>query len=295
MRQGRTPNRKAKCRSDRAESANGLGGCVDDGAAKDDSGFAAPMFAQLNLREKFAEVRRRLGYIQKRGHNERHNYSYVTAADLAGSVGDILAELGVVVIPQLQSISTETPRSSSDRIARVVMNYRFVDARSGEELTVRVPGEGADAGDKAPYKAMTGALKYALLQSFLLSTGDDPEDERANSRAALGSERVITPEQVREVQGLIEETGTELERVLAYYRVSALSEMTEGSYRRALELLNRKLAKQSSQENGTHAQLSGCNRTRRTGIVGGSRGSAPATLRSSWARRLSKRRACCGR
>ena len=30
------------------------------------------------------------------------------------------------------------------------MNYRFVDARSGEELTVRVPGEGADPGDKAP-------------------------------------------------------------------------------------------------------------------------------------------------
>ena len=213
-----------------------------------------PNRQELNLREKFAEVRRRLGYVQKRGHNERHNYSYVTAADLAGSVGDILAELGVVVIPQLQSISTETPRSSSDRIARVVMNYRFVDARSGEELSVRVAGEGADAGDKAPYKAMTGALKYALLQSFLLSTGDDPEDERANSRAALGSERVITPEQVRELQGLIEETGTELERVLAYYRVAALGEMTEGSYRRALELLNRKLAKQSSQENGAHAQ-----------------------------------------
>jgi hypothetical protein len=212
-----------------------------------------PNRQELNLREKFAEVRRRLGYVQKRGHNERHNYNYVTAADLAGSVGDILAELGVVVIPQLQSISTETPRSSSERIARIVMNYRFVDARSGEELTVRVAGEGADAGDKAPYKAMTGALKYALLQSFLLATGDDPEEERADSRSALGSERVITPEQVRELQGLIEETGTELERVLAYYRISALGEMTEGSYRRALEVLNRKLAKQS-QENGTHAQ-----------------------------------------
>ena len=252
--QERTPKRKAKRGSARAESANGLGVNIDDSAPREDSGFAAPTFAQLNLREKFAEVRRRLGYVQKRGHNERHNYSYVTAADLAGSVGDILAELGVVVIPQLQSISTETPRSSSDRIARVVMNYRFVDARSGEELSVRVAGEGADAGDKAPYKAMTGALKYALLQSFLLSTGDDPEDERANSRAALGSECVITPEQVRELQGLIEETGTELERVLAYYRIAALGEMTESSYRRALDLLNRKLAKQSSQENGAHAQ-----------------------------------------
>ena len=254
VRQERTPKRKARRGSARAESANGLGVNIENGATKEDSGFAAPMFAVLNLREKFAEVRRRLGYVQKRGHNERNNYSYVTAADLAGSVGDILAELGVVVIPQLQSISTETPCSSSDRIARVVMNYRFVDARSGEELSVRVAGEGADPGDKAPYKAMTGALKYALLQSFLLSTGDDPEDERANSRATLGAERVITPEQVRELQGLIEETGTELERVLAYYRVATLSEMTEGSYRRALDLLNRKLAKQSSQENGTRAQ-----------------------------------------
>ena len=212
-----------------------------------------PNRPELNLREKFAEVRRRLGYVQKRGHNERHNYSYVMAADLAGSVGEILAELGVIVIPQLQSISTETPRSSSDRIARIVMNYRFLDARSGEELTVRVPGEGADAGDKAPYKAMTGALKYALLQSFLLATGDDPEDERADSRSAASSERIITPEQVRELQQLIDETGTELERVLTYYRVTALGEMTEASYRRALEVLNHKLAKQN-QENGAHAQ-----------------------------------------
>jgi len=56
---------------------------------------------RLNLRQKLAEVRRRIGYIQKRSHNERFNYSYVTAADIAGSVGDILSELGVVVIPSL--------------------------------------------------------------------------------------------------------------------------------------------------------------------------------------------------
>jgi hypothetical protein len=43
---------------------------------------------QLNLRQKLAEVRRRIGYVQKRGHNELCNYSYVTAADIAGSVGE---------------------------------------------------------------------------------------------------------------------------------------------------------------------------------------------------------------
>ena len=210
---------------------------------------------RLNLRQKLAEVRRRIGYIQKRGHNERFNYSYVTAADIAGSVGDILAELGVVVIPCLENITYESAasRGETTRMARVVMAYTFSDVDSGEQLVAKVAGQGLDPGDKAPYKAMTGALKYALLQSFLLATGDDPEDERADSRTAFGSERLITAEQARQLQGLIEETGTDLERVLAYYKISALSEMTEASYRRALELLNRKLAKQS-QGGGAHAQ-----------------------------------------
>jgi hypothetical protein len=255
IRKKRALKRGAKRRS-AAGSANSLSNHVDDGAASNDAGFAPPMFAQLTLRQKLALVRRRLGYIQKRGLNEVHSYRYVTAADIAGAVGDILAELGVVVLPRLESISHEPARngrSEAEHLARVVMAYTFTDVDTAEEITVKVAGEGLDAGDKAPYKAMTGALKYALLQSFLLATGDDPEDEHGDSRAVLVSERVITPEQMRELQGLIEETGTELERVLAYYRISALGEMTEGSYRRALEVLNRKKAKQTQTEDA-HAQ-----------------------------------------
>ncbi len=82
---------------------------------------------QLNLRQKLAEVRRRIGYVQKRGHNERFNYSYVTAADIAGPVGDILAELGVVVIPSLEEISYESAagRGGATPMARVIMAYTF--------------------------------------------------------------------------------------------------------------------------------------------------------------------------
>src|SRR5208283_4598744 len=50
------------------------------------NGAASDAPVQLNLRQKLAEVRRRISYIQKRGHNERFNYSYVTAADIAGAV-----------------------------------------------------------------------------------------------------------------------------------------------------------------------------------------------------------------
>ncbi len=211
---------------------------------------------RLNLRQKLAEVRRRIGYVQKRGHNERSNYSYVTAADIAGSVGDILAELGVVVIPRLEDISYEsaTGRGEATRMARVVMAYTFADVDSGEEIVAKVAGQGLDPGDKAPYKAMTGALKYALLQSFLLATGDDPEDERLDARfTATNPERLISSDEVRVLQTLIDDTGTDLERVLAYYKVASLAEMSETAYRRAVEVLNRKLAKRGNQET-VHAQ-----------------------------------------
>jgi ERF superfamily len=215
---------------------------------------AAPM--QLNLRQKLAEVRRRIGYVQKRGHNERYNYSYVTAADLAGSVGDVLAELGVVVIPSLEEISYEPAagRGEATRMARVIMAYTFADADTGEEVVATAAGQGLDAGDKGVYKAMTGALKYALLQLFLLATGDDPEDERLDARLSKPSSgRAITAEQVRDLEKRIEDTGTDLQRLLAYYQVASLSEMTEFAYRVAVKVLNRKLAKQRNQET-VHAQ-----------------------------------------
>jgi hypothetical protein len=134
-------------------------------------------------------------------------------------------------------------------MARAVMAYTFSDVDSGEEIVAKVAGQGLDSGDKAPYKAMTGALKYALLQSFLLATGDDPEDERVDARlGASGSDRLVFTEEVRELERLVDQTGTDLERVLAYYKVASLAEMTETSYRRAIQLLNRKLANHRPQE-----------------------------------------------
>ena len=45
-------------------------------------------------------------------------------------------------------------------------------------------GVGEDAGDKAIYKALTGALKYFYIQLLSLPTGDDPEDDAQDRRRA---------------------------------------------------------------------------------------------------------------
>lgn len=216
----------------------------------------------LTLKQKLAEVRRRISYIQKRGHNERFNYSYVTAADLAGAVGDALADLEVIVIPRLESISYESISPNpgyQDRLTRVIMTYTFMDVDSAEELKVKTPGEGRDPGDKGPYKAMTGALKYALLQTFLIATGDDPEDERVEVGSRTGNngngtgDSVISNEQVTEIQLLIEQTGTDVAKMLEYFKISKIEKMTTVMYGRAVQALRRKPVV-SANHGGTHAK-----------------------------------------
>jgi hypothetical protein len=55
------------------------------------------------------------------------------------------------------------------------VTYRLTHASSGESEDCQVLGEASDAGDKAAPKALTGAYKYFLRQTFLIETGDDPD------------------------------------------------------------------------------------------------------------------------
>jgi hypothetical protein len=70
-------------------------------------GRAEPSTPALNLRQKLAQVRREVGYIQKRGKNELHDYSYAMAADIAGAIGDRLAALNVVLGRRNLSVKRE--------------------------------------------------------------------------------------------------------------------------------------------------------------------------------------------
>src|SRR5699024_1473369 len=78
-------------------------------------------------------------------------------------------------------------RGNKEYIATVKMKFTFIDGETGEEISIHSIGEGQDAGDKAVYKAITGATKYALMKVFMIPTGDDPEqdyeaDERNNTQ-----------------------------------------------------------------------------------------------------------------
>lgn len=137
----------------------------------------------MTLRQKLAAIRREIHNIEKRGFNEFHRYNYAQASDVAGQIGTSLAEHNIIVARRnLEVTRGLTGRDNKEMLVELKLDYGFLDADSNEELWQPAYGEGRDTGDKAAYKAFTGAFKYLLIQAFCLATGDDPEADSEDYR-----------------------------------------------------------------------------------------------------------------
>jgi hypothetical protein len=143
------------------------------------------MMSDKKLAAKLAEIMGEIGRIAKGGTNSAQGYKYVMASQVADAVREKLAAHNVIMLPVGADVveSTRTP-SEKQSLLTIRFTWRFIDGDSGETLDFQSVGTGADSGDKAAYKATTGAIKYALLTAFLIPTGDDPENDAAVSNAA---------------------------------------------------------------------------------------------------------------
>lgn len=141
-------------------------------------------------------VYRKVGYVQKTGKLEisgSKGYKYAGEADLIAALRPAMLEVDIIFWPSgvERSEYIELASSSAGEFTKntyttkviATLQYTFRHVPSSTEIKVQVIGEGVDNGDKASYKAMTGALKYALRQTFLIETGDEPEaDESTDSQ-----------------------------------------------------------------------------------------------------------------
>jgi len=126
-----------------------------------------------NLAKAICEVMAAASHVQKTGQNAFHGYNYASDADLLRVIQPAMAKAGLAMIPA-QVVQTDKALDKGKVQTDVHVQYMLVHT-SGETLTIQALGRGIDKEDKGQYKAMTGALKYALRQTFLVPTGDDPE------------------------------------------------------------------------------------------------------------------------
>lgn len=166
------------------------------------------MSDKKSLVAKLAEACDAVGGIEKKGTNQKQNYKYVRAADVAKAFRHELFERGIVLIGdekeliQLEPIPTQS--GGKLNMIGVKIEYSLLDSESPDKITATGYGIGMDSGDKAIYKAKTGALKYFLRGLGLIpDEKDDPEndaDEPTFQRQSDGSFAKNPPPRTENVQ-----------------------------------------------------------------------------------------------
>ena len=142
------------------------------------------------LFSKLAEIMGLMAHIKKEGFNPNQKYKFVRESDVAEAASRLLAERNIFLLQSVEESTMEPlfeSRSGSQMfLTTVKMAFQFIDGDSDQKTeTVYFWGTGADTGDKGIYKAMTGAEKYFLMKTFLISTGDDPEgDDKVDKESA---------------------------------------------------------------------------------------------------------------
>jgi hypothetical protein len=155
-----------------------------------------------NLLSALQSAAMKVGYVQKKGRNEFQQYNYVTESDVVAQTREALLENDIVIIPSVDSVSHDEWGNTN-----ILVTYTVHHTASGESLTFKMAGAGNDrnskgVGDKGIYKALTGCNKYALLKALQLSTGDDPENEKEDTRNAPPAAPKAAPaKQTEEVKG----------------------------------------------------------------------------------------------
>lgn len=137
-----------------------------------------------NIGEAWLAIMNEVGYVQKAGElkiNGKLQYKFTGEAQLIEALRPVMLKYKVICVPCEAKIHTaDYIVVGEKKTYRTMIEYTWVYTHvpSQTHMQVQAIGEGLDNGDKAAYKAATGALKYALRQAFLIETGDDPDKER---------------------------------------------------------------------------------------------------------------------
>ncbi len=144
-----------------------------------------------NIAAKLVKILATVEKVKKTGYNSHQKYHYATEADILDAIRQGLIENQVFITESSKVVGVmpiENAEGKKSFLTTVETQHTFLDADSGESITVTSSGQGHDNQDKGVYKAITGATKYFYLKNFMVSTGDDPEADGTKKPAPSKSQ-----------------------------------------------------------------------------------------------------------
>ena len=134
---------------------------------------------------KMLAVKKDIGSVGKDQKNSGQGWKFRGIDQFVNALHPILNKHGVGILPNViqhaePKFITNEKTGKVSKQSHVVMQYKFF-AEDGSSVDVTMPSEGVDPGDKGTNKALSAALKYALIQTFCVPTEDMAEADRDNA------------------------------------------------------------------------------------------------------------------
>lgn len=146
--------------------------------------------ATPSIHKKWAAVMAAVDRIAKNGENKEQHYRYTAQADVADAVRKELIAQGLTIVPETTEVVSSGLTPKGTQVSLLIrVAWRVTDVETGESFAFESLGAGTDFLDKAPYKAQTGAHKYAFLMGLSIPTGDDPEVGNAEEAKLVAEEK----------------------------------------------------------------------------------------------------------
>ena len=131
------------------------------------------------IHQKIFNIMKDIEYMPKDGDIAfgKTKYKYLSAEKIVENVRKEMIKQQLIIYP-CECMTENTNGSDKD----ITITYKIVAIEDGSSIDVMVAGGGHDSTDKKTYKALTGAYKYALRQTFMIETGDNDPDKTPSGK-----------------------------------------------------------------------------------------------------------------
>lgn len=149
---------------------------------------ATELAAEVNevggIYHKLHAIQKEVGRMSKDGRNTNQNYDFLSESQISETFKGLFEKYGVFFTYSSSIEEVRPSPSTKQLITDVMVHYEFIDLDTREKHEGFAVGQGSDATDKGVYKAITGAVKYIFMKTFLIPTGDDPEKDVKTAKKA---------------------------------------------------------------------------------------------------------------
>ena len=164
------------------------------------------MSLEPTIYQLIPKVMAEIGAVSKDRKNEQQKYSFRGIEDFYKAAHPALIAHGVFCVPEVTEHAVETFTKTNDfgksttwRHVTIKVRHRFYGP-AGDYVDVVTMGEGLDNSDKATNKAMSGAMKYALIELFSVPTEDVDDADRTTPEAGTKRKTVATTTEAIPIQ-----------------------------------------------------------------------------------------------